>query len=74
MWLSHNVNVYQVFVPERLPRLAGTHPGLVEFYEAQLGDDEEATLGQRWFDLCSDHASAGVRGKPRSFAFNCRFH
>ena len=45
----------QAFVPSRLPGV-GPHPGLVAFYESQLGDAEEPELGQRWFDLCSDHA------------------
>lgn len=47
----------QAFVPARLPRLPGTHPALIAFYEAQLGDEEEPALGQRWFDLCSNHSA-----------------
>ena len=51
----------QSFVPERLPPSA--EAGLVGFYSAQLGDDDEAALGQRWFDLCSDrtHARSSLR-------------
>ena len=47
---------WQAFVPARLPR-SGTHPELIAFYEAQLGDEEEPVLGQRWFDLCSNNAA-----------------
>jgi hypothetical protein len=47
----------QVFVPERLPRLPGTNPELIAFYEAQLGDEDEPALGQRWFDMCSNHGA-----------------
>jgi hypothetical protein len=50
----------QAFVPARLaqsglPHHGQPHPGLIEFYESQLGDAEEPELGQRWFDLCSNH-------------------
>ena len=44
-------------MPARLPRLPGTHPDLIGFYEAQLGDEEEPALGQRWFDMCSNNAA-----------------
>eukprot|EP01043_Picozoa_sp_COSAG02_P064321 COSAG02_NODE_9366_length_2240_cov_0.993461_2_plen_525_part_00 len=46
-----------MFLPGRLPRLPGTNPELISFYEAQLGDEDEPALGQRWFDMCSNHAA-----------------
>ena len=52
----------QAFITTRLPRsglpqIGPPHPGLVSFYESQLGDAEEPALGQRWFDMCSGHAA-----------------
>ncbi len=46
-----------MFCPGRLPRLPGTNPELVSFYDAQLGEEDEPALGQRWFDMCSNHAA-----------------